>query len=39
MAADDDSVLFIDQQQLAQYTHSSQTTVIFVLLSVNILFV
>jgi len=38
-AADDNSVLFVDQQQLAQYTHFSQTMVILVLLSVNVLFV
>jgi len=36
---DVDSVLFVDQQQLAQYTHFSQTRVILVLLSVNVLFV
>jgi len=39
VTADEDSVLFVDQQQLTQYTHFSQTRVIFVLLSVNILFV
>jgi len=38
-AADEDSVLFVDQQQLAQYTHFSQTRDILALLSVNILFV
>jgi len=38
-AADEDSVLFVDQQQLAQYTHFSQTRDILVLLSVNVLFV
>jgi len=37
--ADVNSVFFVDQQQLACYTHSLQTMVIFVLLSVNILFV
>jgi len=39
VTADDDSVLFVDQQQLAQYTHFSQTMIILVLLSVNVLFV
>ena len=39
VAADDDSVLFVDQQQLTQYAHSSQTMVILVLFSVNVLFV
>ncbi len=39
VTADEDSVLFVDQQQLTQYAHFSQTRVIFVLLSVNILFV
>jgi len=39
VAADEDSVLFVDQQQLAQYTHFSQTRGILVLLSVNVLFV
>ncbi len=34
-----DSVLFVDQQQLTQYTHFSQTKVIIVLSDVNILFV
>jgi len=38
-AVDVDSVLFVDQQQLAQYTHSFQTRVILMLLSVNVLFV
>jgi len=38
-AADEDLVFFVDQQQLTQYTHFFQTRVIFVLLSVNILFV
>ncbi len=37
--ADVNSVLFIDQQQLACYTHFSQTMVILALLSVNVLFV
>ena len=36
---DVNSVFFVDQQQLAWYTHFSQTMVILVLLSVNILFV
>ncbi len=39
VAVDVDSVLFVDQQQLAQYTHSSQTRAIFALLDVNVLFV
>ncbi len=39
VAVDVDSVLFVDQQQLAQYTHFSQTRVIFALLDVNVLFV
>ncbi len=39
VAVNVDSVLFVDQQQLAQYTHFSQTRVILVLLSVNVLFV
>jgi len=34
-----DSVLFVDQQQLVQYAHFSQTRVILVLLNVNVLFV
>jgi len=38
-AADEDSVLFVDQQQLTQYTHFSQTRGILMLLSVNVLFV
>jgi len=38
-AVDVDSVLFVDQQQLAQYTHFSQTRVILALLSVNVLFI
>ncbi len=37
--ADVNSVFFVDQQQLACYTHSFQTMVILVLLSVNILFI
>jgi len=36
---DVNSVLFVDQQQLAQYIHFSQTRVIIALFSVNILFV
>jgi len=32
-------VLFVDQQQLTQYTHFSQTRVIIVLSDVNILFI
>ncbi len=39
VTADEDSVLFVDQQQLTQYTHFSQTRVILMLLSVNILFI
>jgi len=39
VAADEDSVFFVDQQQLTQYTHFSQTRGILMLLSVNILFV
>jgi len=38
-AVDVNSVLFVDQQQLTQYTHFSQTRVILALLSVNVLFV
>ena len=38
-AADEDSVLFVDQQQLTQYTHFSQTRVILMLFSVNVLFI
>jgi len=37
--ADADLVLFIDQQQLALYTHSCQTRVILMLSDVNVLFV
>jgi len=36
---DVDSVLFVEQQQLTQYTHFSQTRGILVLLSVNVSFV
>jgi len=39
VTVDVDSVLFVDQQQLAQYIHFSQTRGILVLLSVNVLFV
>jgi len=39
VAVDVDSVLFVDQQQLTQYTHFSQTMIIFALLNVNISFV
>jgi len=39
VAVDVDSVLFVDQQQLTQYTHFSQTRAILVLLSVDVLFV
>jgi len=38
-AADEDLVLFVDQQQLTQYIHFSQTRNILVLLSVNVSFV
>jgi len=38
-AVDIDLVLFVDQQQLTQYTHFSQTRVILALLDVNVLFV
>ena len=38
-AADDNSVLFVDQQQLAQYTHFFQTRVILTLSDVNISFI
>jgi len=34
-----DLVLFIDQQQLAQYIHFSQTMIILALLSVNVSFI
>ncbi len=36
---DVDSILFVDQQQLTQYTHFSQTRIIIVLSDVNISFV
>jgi len=36
---DVNSVLEVDQQQLALYTHSSQTMIILALLSDNVLFV
>jgi len=39
VAADEDSVLFVGQQQLVQYTHFSQTKNILELLNVNVLFV
>jgi len=39
MTADDDSVLFVDQQQLTQYAHFSQTMIILALPDVNVLFV
>jgi len=39
VTVDVDSVLFVDQQQLTQYTHFSQTRVILALFSVNVLFV
>ena len=39
VTVDVDWVLFVDQQQLTQYTHFSQTRVILVLLNVNVLFV
>jgi len=39
VAVDVDSVLFVDQQQLAQYTYSLQTMIILALSDVNILFV
>jgi len=39
VAVDVDSVLFVDQQQLAQYAHFSQTMVILALFDVNISFV
>jgi len=38
-AADEDSVLFVDQQQLTQYTHFSQIKDILMLPDVNVLFV
>jgi len=39
VTADDDSVLFVDQQQLTLYAHFSQTMVIFVLFDLNVLFI
>jgi len=39
VTVDVDSVLFVDQQQLTQYPHFSQTRVILALFSVNVLFV
>ncbi len=39
VAADDNSVLFVDQQQLVLYAHFSQTMVILTLSDVNVLFV
>jgi len=39
VTVDVDSVFFVDQQQFVQYAHFSQTKVILVLLSVNVLFV
>jgi len=39
VTVDVDSVLFVDQQQLAQYAHFSQTRAILVLPGVNVLFV
>jgi len=39
VTADEDSVLFVDQQQLTQYTHFSQTKGILALSDVNVLFV
>jgi len=39
VAADEDSVLFVDQQQLAQYTYFSQTRGILTLSDVDVLFV
>ncbi len=39
VAVDVNSVFFVDQQQLAQYAHSSQTIVILALFSVNVLFI
>jgi len=38
-AADDDLVLFVDQQQFTLYTHFSQTMIILAVLSVNVLFI
>jgi len=39
VTVDVDSVLFVGQQQLAQYVHFSQTIVILVLSDVNVSFV
>jgi len=39
VTVDVDSVLFVDQQQLTQYTYFSQTRGIFVLPDVNVLFI
>jgi len=39
VAVDDDSVFFVNQQQLILYAHFSQTMVILMLLSVNVLFI
>jgi len=39
VAVDVDSVLFVGQQQLAQYAHFSQTRAILALSGVNVLFV
>ncbi len=39
VTADEDSVLFVNQQQLTQYTHFSQTKGILVLSDVNVLFI
>jgi len=39
VSVDVDLILFVDQQQLAQYTHFSRTRIIIMLLSVNVLFV
>jgi len=38
-AVDDDSVIFVDQQQLASYAHFSQTMIILMLSDVNVSFV
>jgi hypothetical protein len=39
VTADEDSVLFVNQQQLTQYTHFSQTRGILMLSDVNVLFI
>jgi len=39
VAADEDSVLFVDQQQLTQYIHFSQSRDIFMLFNVDVSFV